>query len=63
MNEDIYIDQYYEDLTHLDDGPEWSSDWDDGEPCDDGDWMDSDALASAGFGMDEDYGCYGGEDY
>jgi hypothetical protein len=26
---------------------------------DDGDWMDSDALASAGFGTDEDYGYYG----
>ena len=29
---------------------------------DDGDWMDGDALASAGFGTDEDYGYYG-EDY
>lgn len=26
----------------------------------DGDWMDADALASAGFGTDEDYGYYGG---
>ena len=25
----------------------------------DGDWMDGDALASAGFGTDEDYGYYG----
>lgn len=24
---------------------------------------DGDALASAGWGTDEDYGCYGGEDY
>ena len=31
-----------------------------GEPIeDDGDWMDGDALASAGFGTDEDYGYYG----
>jgi hypothetical protein len=30
---------------------------------DDGDWMDGDALASAGFGTDEDYGYYGGEDW
>lgn len=29
---------------------------------DDGDWMDGDALASAGYGTDEDYGYYG-EDY
>jgi hypothetical protein len=29
----------------------------------DGDWMDGDALASAGFGTDEDYGFYGGEDW
>ena len=25
----------------------------------DGDWMDGDALASAGWGTDEDYGYYG----
>ena len=30
---------------------------------DDGDWMDADALASAGWGTDEDYGYYGEEDY
>ena len=29
----------------------------------DGDWMDGDALASAGLGTDEDYGGYGGDDY
>jgi len=35
---------------------------DDGEPrCNDLS-DDADALASAGFGTDEDYGCYGGED-
>jgi 3-methyladenine DNA glycosylase/8-oxoguanine DNA glycosylase len=28
----------------------------------DGDWMDGDALASAGWGTDEDYGYFGGED-
>ena len=27
------------------------------------DWMDGDALASAGWGTDEDYGGYGGEDW
>jgi hypothetical protein len=26
-------------------------------------WMDADALASAGWGTDEDYGFYGGDDY
>ena len=30
---------------------------------DDGDWMDADALASAGFGTDEDYGGYGGDEW
>ncbi len=25
-------------------------------------WHDADALASAGYGTDEDYGCYGPED-
>jgi len=30
---------------------------------DDGDWMDGDALASAGFGTDEDYGGYGGDEW
>lgn len=29
----------------------------------DGDWMDGDALASAGWGTDEDYGYFGGEDW
>jgi hypothetical protein len=30
---------------------------------DDGDWMDADALASAGWGTDEDYGYYGGDEW
>jgi len=30
---------------------------------DDGDWMDADALASAGWGVDEDYGGYPGDDW
>ena len=29
----------------------------------DGNWMDGDALASVGWGTDEDYGYYGGEDW
>ena len=31
--------------------------------ADDGDWMDADALASAGWGVDEDYGGYPGDDW
>jgi len=41
-----------------------SPDDDESEPCDES--MDGDhesALASAGFGTDEDYGSYGGDDY
>lgn len=30
---------------------------------DDGDWMDAVALASAGWGTDEDYGYYGGDEW
>ena len=37
---------------------------DDGEPHGSHDLSDDgEALASAGFGTDEDYGCYGGDDY
>lgn len=41
-------------------------DGEDGEldyEADDGDWMDADALASAGWGTDEDYGYYGGDEW
>lgn len=38
-------------------------DWEeDNEPYEDESWMDADALASAGFGTDEDYGGYGGDE-
>ena len=33
------------------------------EPYEDDAWADSDALASAGMGTDEDYGCYDSGDY
>lgn len=36
---------------------------DDTEPWEDDVWADADALASAGWGTDEDYGYYGGDDY
>ena len=44
---------------------EWDEEFtgdDDGEPFDDV-FADGEALASAGLGTDEDYGCYGGEDF
>ena len=52
-------------LATLDDDAEESCDWcdDDAEPYEDSVWADSDALASAGWGTDEDYGCFGGDDY
>ena len=42
---------------------DWEEDCeDDCEPIEDESWMDDNALASAGFGSDEDYGCYGGDE-
>jgi Zn ribbon nucleic-acid-binding protein len=46
---------------------EWeeSEEWEDSDSEDDGDYgsfHDGEALASAGFGTDEDYGHYGGDD-
>jgi hypothetical protein len=35
----------------------------DDEPCEPDNWADGDALASAGFGTDEDYGDFGNDDY
>lgn len=43
------------------DGDFERDDSEDGIDCDDSD--DGYALASAGFGTDEDYGCFGGEDF
>ena len=37
--------------------------YEDGEPYEDSVWADSNALASAGWGTDEDYGYFGGDDY
>jgi hypothetical protein len=44
---------------------DWEEDCEeqDNEPYEDGSWMDENALASAGFGNDEDYGGYDGDDY
>lgn len=47
---------------HLD----WEDEFESGDyeyEGDDGDWMDADALASAGWGTDEDYGYYGGDEW
>jgi len=42
---------------------DWEEDAeDDCEPIEDESWMDDNALASAGFGSDEDYGGYGGDE-
>jgi hypothetical protein len=42
---------------------ETSCEGDDGEPMGSFDSSDdAEALASAGYGTDEDYGCFGGED-
>ena len=46
-------ESYYEDEEYEDEEPTGSYNLSD----------DGDALASAGFGTDEDYGYYGGEDY
>lgn len=68
--EDYYLDSYYEDQFDYEDhhGLDWNEendhqdDYDDYDPGDmDGDF-DS-GMASAGHGMDEDYGYYGDYDY
>lgn len=48
----------YNDCTDTAEDEEWDDSFDDSM---DGDF-DS-AMRDAGFGTDEDYGCYGGEDY
>lgn len=55
-------DNYDEDDSEdYDDDDEDSEDDDDGEShiCEPDNWADGDALASAGWGTDEDYGYYG----
>ena len=59
---DAHLEAEYEGRTEGDDVSEYE-----GEPQRDEPWdgfrtdaeADADALASAGHGMDEDYGCYG----
>ena len=53
-------------LTRCEDYPCCGHDWDgcadfnrEDSYEEDGDWMDGDALASIGWGTDEDYGYYG----
>jgi len=64
MNFDPIFGEDNEIIGYIDErGEHWSveevSDYfgESSEP--DGDWMDADALASAGWGTDEDYGYYG----
>lgn len=60
---DVADDLVYGDI----DADELENSWDDeGEDDYYDDSMDGDfdsAMRDAGFGTDEDYGCYGGEDY
>lgn len=44
-------------------GTEFGEDCGDMEPSEDMDGDHESALASCGWGTDEDYGCYGGEDF
>ena len=55
--EDEHLEADYEDALQAEDYEY------DGEPYEDDVWADADALASIGWGTDEDYGCYGGEDW
>jgi hypothetical protein len=43
-------------------GETWGDQYDDAEPLEDDVWADSQTLASAGWGTDEDYGYFGGDD-
>lgn len=61
-SEEAYYD--YREEIGLDPWGEAMEGWDDydvDEPSDDDVGMDADALASAGWGTDEDYGYYGDE--
>jgi hypothetical protein len=52
-----------EDFCVCEIGHSMSDDFYTEEPCEDDSWADSDALASAGMGTDEDYGCYDSGDW
>lgn len=71
MDEDQYLDSYWEDRNEMYDFPDDEPDYDDDPDWDeDGDIgdeppgmtdveADADTLASAGYGTDEDYGYFG----
>jgi hypothetical protein len=67
MNEDNWLEAAYEDRTHIED-PDFDPDMSEEPDMDErdvDDSMDGDhesALASAGFGTDEDYGYFGGDE-
>jgi hypothetical protein len=52
----------WEDGEEIDPADDFSYEYE-GDPGADGDWMDANALASAGWGTDEDYGYYGGDEW
>lgn len=57
-------EQYEDDYYGVDDPSDEGDDEDmDGEPCDSMDGDFDSAMTSAGFGTDEDYGYYGGDEY
>lgn len=69
ISEIISIDNYMEMMRSTPEGRErlredgWNiPEEDDGDYSEGGESDDGYALASAGFGTDEDYGCYGGTD-
>jgi hypothetical protein len=51
-----------DDFENFEDGDQESEEDQEFEPCEPDNWADGDALASAGFGTDEDYGDFGGGD-
>jgi hypothetical protein len=64
MGEDDYIDSYWESLHEIPDDYDNDDNGDD-DPNDLDESMDGDhdsAMRDAGFGTDEDYGYYGGND-
>jgi hypothetical protein len=59
----VSAEEYYDrDERGIEDDRDWAEDREQYGYADDLS-DDGDALASAGFGTDEDYGCFGGEDY
>jgi hypothetical protein len=60
--DEILTDEQVRDLLDSEDEMDWedNQDWEDDMPPEDMDGDHTSALASAGFGTDEDYGCFDG---